>query len=169
MLCVRQIMAHSPCTFSRPRNRNCRKPRACLICPNTGSTTVSLASYSAQARGGKSVVCVRASTGLTDVGDFADYRCWAAQAVGVRAGRLSWVHRLSREVRPTDNLAARASAAGRSLQEDCEFDSRSTPDYSQCELKCCNVANKILLLEMAADDYITVPFSPRELVARLRG
>jgi DNA-binding response OmpR family regulator len=32
-----------------------------------------------------------------------------------------------------------------------------------------NVANKILLLEMAADDYITLPFSPRELVARLRG
>jgi DNA-binding response OmpR family regulator len=31
-----------------------------------------------------------------------------------------------------------------------------------------NVADKVLLLEMAADDYITVPFSPRELVARLR-
>ncbi len=29
---------HSPCTFSNPRNRNCRKPRACLICPITGST-----------------------------------------------------------------------------------------------------------------------------------
>jgi len=31
-----------------------------------------------------------------------------------------------------------------------------------------SVADKVLLLEMAADDYITVPFSPRELVARLR-
>jgi len=31
-----------------------------------------------------------------------------------------------------------------------------------------NVADKVLLLEMAADDYVTVPFSPRELVARLR-
>jgi hypothetical protein len=28
-----QIMAHSARTFSRPRNRNWRKPRACLICP----------------------------------------------------------------------------------------------------------------------------------------
>jgi hypothetical protein len=32
-----QIMAHSARTFSTPRNRNWRKPRACLICPNTGS------------------------------------------------------------------------------------------------------------------------------------
>jgi DNA-binding response OmpR family regulator len=31
-----------------------------------------------------------------------------------------------------------------------------------------DVANKVLLLEMGADDYVTVPFSPRELVARLR-
>jgi DNA-binding response OmpR family regulator len=30
------------------------------------------------------------------------------------------------------------------------------------------VADKVLLLEMGADDYITIPFSPRELVARLR-
>jgi DNA-binding response OmpR family regulator len=31
------------------------------------------------------------------------------------------------------------------------------------------VVDKVLLLEMGADDYVTVPFSPRELVARLRG
>jgi DNA-binding response OmpR family regulator len=31
-----------------------------------------------------------------------------------------------------------------------------------------DVADKVLLLEMAADDYVTIPFSPRELVARLR-
>jgi DNA-binding response OmpR family regulator len=31
-----------------------------------------------------------------------------------------------------------------------------------------DVADKVLLLEMSADDYVTVPFSPRELVARLR-
>jgi hypothetical protein len=37
-LCVRQRRVHSPLTFLRPRSRNCRKPRACLICPNTGST-----------------------------------------------------------------------------------------------------------------------------------
>ena len=29
------------------------------------------------------------------------------------------------------------------------------------------VADKVLLLEMGADDYVTIPFSPRELVARL--
>jgi DNA-binding response OmpR family regulator len=31
-----------------------------------------------------------------------------------------------------------------------------------------NIADKVLLLEMGADDYVTIPFSPRELVARLR-
>jgi len=31
-----------------------------------------------------------------------------------------------------------------------------------------NVSDKVLLLEMGADDYVTIPFSPRELVARLR-
>ena len=33
---------------------------------------------------------------------------------------------------------------------------------------CSDVTDKVLLLEMGADDYVTVPFSPRELVARLR-
>jgi DNA-binding response OmpR family regulator len=31
-----------------------------------------------------------------------------------------------------------------------------------------NVADKVLVLEMGADDYVTIPFSPLELVARLR-
>jgi DNA-binding response OmpR family regulator len=31
-----------------------------------------------------------------------------------------------------------------------------------------DVAEKVLLLEMGADDYITYPFSPRELLARMR-
>jgi len=31
-----------------------------------------------------------------------------------------------------------------------------------------DVTDKVLLLEMGADDYVTVPFNPRELVARLR-
>jgi DNA-binding response OmpR family regulator len=31
-----------------------------------------------------------------------------------------------------------------------------------------DVVDKVLLLEMGADDYVTIPFSPRELVARLR-
>jgi DNA-binding response OmpR family regulator len=30
-----------------------------------------------------------------------------------------------------------------------------------------SIADKVLLLEMGADDYIAVPFSPKELVARL--
>src|SRR5260370_27611798 len=31
-----------------------------------------------------------------------------------------------------------------------------------------NVADKVLLLETGADDYVTIPFRPRELIARLR-
>ena len=33
-----QIRDHSPLTFSKPRIRNYRKPRPCLIWPKTGST-----------------------------------------------------------------------------------------------------------------------------------
>ena len=50
MLWVVQISAHSACTASRPRSRNCRNPRPCLICPNTGSTICFLDS-----RGGANV------------------------------------------------------------------------------------------------------------------
>jgi hypothetical protein len=32
-----QTIAHSARTFWKPRSRNWRNPRACLICPNTGS------------------------------------------------------------------------------------------------------------------------------------
>ena len=32
----------------------------------------------------------------------------------------------------------------------------------------CDLNDKVILLEMGADDYITKPFSPRELLARLR-
>jgi two-component system, OmpR family, alkaline phosphatase synthesis response regulator PhoP len=31
-----------------------------------------------------------------------------------------------------------------------------------------DLADKVLLLEIGADDYVTIPFSPRELLARLR-
>lgn len=31
-----------------------------------------------------------------------------------------------------------------------------------------DVANKVLFLELGADDYVTIPFSPRELMARMR-
>jgi DNA-binding response OmpR family regulator len=32
----------------------------------------------------------------------------------------------------------------------------------------CDLNDKVILLEMGADDYITKPFSPREMLARLR-
>src|SRR3954466_1167258 len=46
-LCVRQISCHSAETFSRPRKRNLRIPRADLIMPKTGSTICLRAAYSA--------------------------------------------------------------------------------------------------------------------------
>src|SRR5271154_4273440 len=46
-LCVKQINCHSADTFSSPRNRNLRTPRADLIWPNTGSTMCLRAAYKA--------------------------------------------------------------------------------------------------------------------------
>src|ERR1700722_10204652 len=40
MVWVRQTSAHSPWTLAKPRKRNWRNPRACLIWPKTGSTIV---------------------------------------------------------------------------------------------------------------------------------
>jgi hypothetical protein len=37
-LWARHIRLHSSATWSSPRNSICRNPRACLICPKTGST-----------------------------------------------------------------------------------------------------------------------------------
>jgi hypothetical protein len=37
MLWTVQMIAHSALTVAKPRSGNCRKPRACLVCPNTGS------------------------------------------------------------------------------------------------------------------------------------
>ena len=37
----------TPCTFSSRRSKNCRNPRACLICPITGSTIALRAAYTA--------------------------------------------------------------------------------------------------------------------------
>src|ERR1700758_2730049 len=45
MLWVRQTSAHSLRTLAKPRKRNWRNPRACLIWPNTGSTIVFRAAY----------------------------------------------------------------------------------------------------------------------------
>ena len=43
------------------------------------------------------------------------------------------------------------------------------PDFPLVILSAsAKVADKVLLLEMGADDYVTIPFSPRELIARLR-
>lgn len=53
-----------------------------------------------------------------------------------------------------------------SLEETCGFDSWSAP----CNflVQSSDVAEKALLLQMGADDYVTIPFSPRELVEPLR-
>src|SRR6516225_6661096 len=53
-LCVRQISCHSAETFSRPRKRNLRIPRADLVIPNTGSTMCLRAAYSAWPAGKRS-------------------------------------------------------------------------------------------------------------------
>jgi DNA-binding response OmpR family regulator len=56
-----------------------------------------------------------------------------------------------------------------SARDLCREIAKLVPDLPLLILSASSkVADKVLLLEMGADDYVTIPFSPRELVARLR-
>src|SRR6478672_8487696 len=57
-LCVRQISCHSADTFSKPRKRNLRIPRADLIMPKTGSTICLRSAYSALPSAERSFCCI---------------------------------------------------------------------------------------------------------------
>src|SRR4051812_14919469 len=61
-LCVRQINCHSAETFSSPRKRNLRIPRADLIIPKTGSTICLRAAYSALPGAERSLCRIRSLT-----------------------------------------------------------------------------------------------------------
>src|SRR3954451_9990899 len=69
-LCVRQISCHSAETFSRPRRRNLRIPRADLIMPKTGSTLCFRAAYNAFPTAEWSLCCIFSLT-LAPAGDAA--------------------------------------------------------------------------------------------------
>jgi DNA-binding response OmpR family regulator len=58
------------------------------------------------------------------------------------------------------------SMSGREL---CKSMKQSSPDTPVVVLSAISeVADKVLLLELGADDYVTKPFSPRELLARVQ-
>jgi DNA-binding response OmpR family regulator len=57
---------------------------------------------------------------------------------------------------------------GLSGRELCKIMKRASPDIPVIILSAVSeVADKVLLLELGADDYVTKPFSPRELLARV--
>jgi len=57
---------------------------------------------------------------------------------------------------------------GMSGRELCRSIKESSPDTPVLVLSAISdVADKVLLLELGADDYVTKPFSPRELLARV--
>jgi DNA-binding response OmpR family regulator len=71
--------------------------------------------------------------------------------------------------RPPSALILDLRRPGSSGCDLCREIARLAPDLPLVILSASpDVADKVLLLEMGADDYITIPFSPRELVARLR-
>lgn len=58
---------------------------------------------------------------------------------------------------------------GKSGQDICRELKRAAPDVPIIVLSAASdVVDKVLLLELGADDYVTKPFSPRELLARTR-
>jgi DNA-binding response OmpR family regulator len=58
---------------------------------------------------------------------------------------------------------------GLSGRELCKIMKRSSPDTPVIILSAVSeVADKVILLELGADDYVTKPFSPRELLARVQ-
>lgn len=58
---------------------------------------------------------------------------------------------------------------GLSGRELCKTMKRASPDTPVLVLSAVSeVADKVLLLELGADDYVTKPFSPRELLARVQ-
>jgi DNA-binding response OmpR family regulator len=58
---------------------------------------------------------------------------------------------------------------GISGRELCKTMKQSSPDTPVVVLSAISeVADKVLLLELGADDYVTKPFSPRELLARVQ-
>src|SRR5579872_4563227 len=57
---------------------------------------------------------------------------------------------------------------GMSGRDICRLMKQANPDIPVIILSAISdVADKVLLLEIGADDYVTKPFSPRELMARV--
>ena len=79
-------------------------------------------------------------------------------------GALEMLHQ-----RPPAAMIVDLERPGSSGCDLCKTIANSIPGLPLLILSASSdVADKVLLLEMGADDYVTVPFSPRELVARLR-
>ena len=94
--------------------------------------------------------------------------CSEGYEVDVVADGVAGLERLRQ--RPPSAVILDLPRPGSSGCDLCKQIANSVPGLPFVVLSASSdVTDKVLLLEMGADDYVTVPFSPRELVARLRG
>src|ERR1700722_12951730 len=97
------------------------------------------------------------------------HRLFAADSLEVRIASDGLEGLESLRQAPPDVVVLDLKLPGLSGKELCRFIKAEMPSVPIVVLSAnADVDDKVLLLELGADDYVTKPFSPKELLARVR-